>query len=81
MHEVPAGRHWLPGSVTGGRETLVTRARSATPWHVLPLPGDSGWPVLAAAGTAGFFLLLTVGWTLPAWACGVLAVAAVMRWL
>src|SRR5688572_7339327 len=81
MHEVPAGRHWLPGSVTGGRETLVTRARSATPWHVLPLPGDSPWPVLAAAGTAGFFLLLTVGWTLPAWACGVLAVAAIMRWL
>jgi cytochrome c oxidase subunit I+III len=81
MHEVPAGRHWLPGSVTGGRETLVTRVRSATPWHVLPLPGDSAWPVLAASGTAGFFLLLTVGWTLPAWACGVLAVAAIMRWL
>jgi len=78
---VPAGQHWLPGSVTGGRETLLTRARSAAPWHVLPLPGDSWWPVLAAAGTAGFFLLLTVGWTAPAWACGVLAVASSMGWL
>jgi cytochrome c oxidase subunit I+III len=81
MQEVPAGQHWLPGSATGGRETLLTRARSATPWHVLPLPGDSWWPLLAAAGTAGFFLLLTVGWTVPAWACGVLAVASLMRWL
>jgi cytochrome c oxidase subunit I+III len=81
LHEVPAGRHWLPGSITGGRETLVTRARNATPWHVLPLPGDTWWTVLAAAGTAGFFLLLTVGWTATAWACGVLAVASIMRWL
>ncbi len=80
MHEVPAGQHWLPGSVTGGRETLATRARSAAPWHVLPLPGDSWWPVLAAAGTAGFFLLLTVGWTGSAWACGVLAVLGIARW-
>ena len=80
MHEVPAGQHWLPGTVSGARETLATRARSAAPWHVLPLPGDSWWPVLAAAGTAGFFLLLTVGWTWVAWACGVLAVASIARW-
>jgi cytochrome c oxidase subunit I+III len=80
-HEVPAGQHWLPGTVTGGRETLMTRARSAAPWHVLPLPGDSWWPVLAAAGTAGFFLLLTVGWSVPAWTCALLAVIAIVRWL
>ena len=80
MHEVPAGQHWLPGTVTGARETLATRATSAQPWHVLPLPGDSWWPVLAAAGTAGFFLLLTVGWTWTAWACGVLALLGIVRW-
>jgi len=81
MHEVPAGQHWLPGSVTGGRETLMTHARSAAPWHVLPLPGDSAWPVWAAAGTAGFFLLLTVGWSAAAWACAALAIVSIVRWL
>jgi cytochrome c oxidase subunit I+III len=80
MRDVPAGRHWLPGTVTGGRESLVTTAVRAEPWHVLPLPGDSWWPVLAAAGTAGFFLLLTVGWTVTAWACGVLALFGIARW-
>jgi cytochrome c oxidase subunit I+III len=80
LREVPAGQHWLPGTVTGARETLATRAISAAPWHVLPLPGDSWWPVLAAAGTAGFFLLLTVGWTWTAWACGVLALVSIVRW-
>jgi cytochrome c oxidase subunit I+III len=80
LREVPAGLHWLPGTVTGGRETLATTAGRAAPWHVLPLPGDSWWPLLAAAGTAGFFLLLTVGWTWPAWGCGMLALLGIVRW-
>jgi len=79
--EVEAGHHWLPRTVFGGRETLVTSLRDARPLHLLRLPTDSWWPLGAAAGTAGFFLLLTVSMTLPAFACGVLAVAFILRWL
>jgi len=78
---VDAGRHWLPGTVFGGRETLVTGWRDARPMHLLRLPTDSWCPLAAAAGTAGFFLLLTVSQTLPAFACGVIAVACILRWL
>src|SRR5688572_3758700 len=38
--EVVAGRHWLPGTHSGGRETLVTSWRDAVPQHLLALPGD-----------------------------------------
>lgn len=79
--EVEAGRHWLPGTVFGGRETLVTSARDARPLHLLRLPTDGWWPVVAAAGTAGFFLLLTVERIVPAFACGLLAIAAILVWL
>jgi cytochrome c oxidase subunit I+III len=79
--EVEAGRHWLPGSATGGRETLVTSPVRAIPLHVLPLPDDSWLPFVAAAGTAGFFLLLTIGSVLPAFICGIVAVVAVLWWL
>jgi cytochrome c oxidase subunit I+III len=79
--EVEQGRHWLPGTATGGRETLMTSAVQATPLHVLPLPTDSWLPLIAAAGTAAFFLLLTIGAVLPAAVCGVAAVAAVCGWL
>jgi len=79
--EVEAGRHWLPGTVFGGRETLVTSLRDARPMHLLRLPTDSWWPLAAAVGTAGFFLLLTVSQTLLAFACGVFAVVCILRWL
>jgi len=79
--EVEAGRHWLPGTVFGGRETLVTSPLAARPWQLLSLPGDGWLPLLAAVGTAGFFLLLTPGWVWPASACGLLAVGAIMAWL
>jgi cytochrome c oxidase subunit I+III len=79
--EVKAGQHWLPGTVFGGRETLVTSPRKAEILHLLRLPGDGWSPVVAAAGTAGFFLLLTVSWYLPAIACGIVAIAAVLSWL
>lgn len=79
--EVEVGRHWLPGTVFGGRETLVTSIIHARPLHLLRLPTDGWWPVLAAAGTAGFFLLLTVELMLPAFASGLLATVAVLCWL
>ena len=79
--EVVQGAHWLPGSVTGGRETLVTTPRAARLSHLIVLSGDSLLPLAAAAGTAGFFLLLTVKLLLLAWACGIVAVGCVLAWL
>lgn len=79
--EVVAGRHWLPGTHSGGRETLVTSWRDAIPQHLLVLPGDSWWPFIAAAGTAGFFLLLTVSQVVVAFACGITAIVAIVVWL
>ncbi|RZI73719.1 MAG: cytochrome c oxidase subunit I [Variovorax sp.] len=79
--EVEAGRHWLPGTVFGGRETLVTHWRDARPLHLLRLPGDGWWPFVAAAGTAGFFLLLTVEQVLLASGCGLLAIVGIVCWL
>ncbi|MGE0799363.1 MAG: cbb3-type cytochrome c oxidase subunit I [Lautropia sp.] len=79
--EVAAGAHWLPGTALGGRETLLTTPRRATISHLVLLPGDSWLPLAGAAGTAGFFLLLTVGWFVTAVFCGLVAVAAVIAWL
>jgi cytochrome c oxidase subunit I+III len=79
--EVEAGMHWLPGSATGMRETLVTSWRDAKPRHLLVLPGDSWLPFLCALGTAGFFLLLTVQLAIPAWLFGALAIATLVLWL
>ena len=79
--EVAAGQHWLPGSVTGARETLVTSALQAQPLHLLVLPGDSWLPLLAGLGTAGFFLLLTVKWIVLASVFGAAGLAAMLMWL
>ena len=78
--EVEAGRHYLPGTITGGRETLMTSVVDAKPQWVLCLPMPGWSPVVAAVFTAAFFLLLTVKWTLVAGACGVIAVAAMLHW-
>jgi cytochrome c oxidase subunit I+III len=79
--EVRQGRHWLPGTATGLREALVTTPRHAALHHVIVLPGPGWLPLLGALGTAGFFLLLTVQWVMPAFAAGVLAVGCVVGWL
>ncbi len=44
------------------------------PAYLLILPGDSWLPLIAAAGTAGFFLLLTIKMNVTAWACGIAAI-------
>jgi cytochrome c oxidase subunit I+III len=79
--EVESGRHWLPGTAFGGRETLVTTPVKARLDHLLRLPGDGWPPFVAALGTAGFFLLLTVGWVVPAFISGLVAVAWIVMWL
>jgi cytochrome c oxidase subunit I+III len=79
--QVEQGTHYLPGSATGRRETIVTGWKDAGPRYLLVLAGDSWWPLVAALGTAGYFLLLVVKWTVSAWLCGALAVGAVMAWV
>lgn len=79
--EVEAGAHYLPGAPTGGRETLVTSPVEAEPQYVLQMPGPGWSQVLAAAFTAGFFLLLTIKAVILAAICGVLAVVFCMVWL
>ncbi|WP_338762369.1 cbb3-type cytochrome c oxidase subunit I [Massilia sp. METH4] len=81
MREVEEGGHWLPGSATGKRETIVTTPVSARLRYLLVLPTDGWMPFLSAAGTAGFFLLLTAKQTMIAWACGVLAIVTLLAWL
>ena len=79
--EVEEGRHFLPNSATGLRETLITSPVRAEPQYLQIMMGPSVWPLLAAVLTAGFFLLLTVQAYVPAVACLPLAILSVMRWL
>ncbi|MES2785183.1 MAG: cbb3-type cytochrome c oxidase subunit I [Pseudomonadota bacterium] len=79
--EVEAGQHWLPGTVFGGRETLVTSPVKAQIRQLIRLPGDGWAPFIAAAGTAGFFLMLTVSWVAPAFLSGFISLAAILVWL
>jgi cytochrome c oxidase subunit I+III len=79
--DVEAGRYYLPGAPTGGRETIITSPIDAQPQYVLRMPGPS-WPtVLAAAFTAAFFIDLTIQLYIPAFVCGVLAVVCVIWWM
>ncbi|MCU0790518.1 MAG: cbb3-type cytochrome c oxidase subunit I, partial [Nitratireductor sp.] len=78
--DADAGRYYLPGSVTGMRETLITSSDMARPQYILNLPGPGWSPFIGAVFTAAFFLLLTGKFVLPAVACGVLAVAAIVVW-
>ena len=79
--EIVDGRHWLPGTAFGGRESIITTPVSGAIRHLIRLPTDGWMHFVAAAGTAGFFLLLTVAWIVPAFVCGVVAVAAMLAWV
>jgi cytochrome c oxidase subunit I+III len=79
--EVDRGEHFLPGSATGLRETIVTSPIDASPQYLLILPGPAWSTVIAAAGTAAFFLLLTVQIYWAALLGGVVALAGVLHWL
>jgi cytochrome c oxidase subunit I+III len=79
--EVDRGQHYLPGTATGLRETIATSPVGAEPRYLMVLPGDSWLPVIAALGTAGFFLLLTVKAILLAWTFGLMSVAGTVAWL
>ena len=79
--EVVAGRHYLPGTVTGKREGLVTSAAEAVPQYVAILPGPGLAHLVAAIGTAGFFLSLAVSAVIPAAGFALVALAGFIRWL
>ncbi|MFC7735770.1 cbb3-type cytochrome c oxidase subunit I [Roseomonas sp. GCM10028921] len=79
--EVEAGGHYLPGTITGLREGLVVSPAEGVPQYVAVLPGPSWAHLVAAISTAGFFLVLTVEWLVPAAAFAALALAAFLRWL
>ncbi len=79
--EVDNGQHYLPGTATGLRETIVTSPIDARPQYLLIVPGPSWLPLVAGAGTAAFFLLLTVKMVLPAIAGGIVGLAALLMWL
>ena len=79
--EVEDGRHLLPYSATGLRETLITSPVRAEPQYLQIMMGPSVWPLLGAVFTAGFFLLLTVQAYTPALACFPLATLSILRWL
>jgi cytochrome c oxidase subunit I+III len=79
--QVEAGQHFLPGTMTGRRETLVTSAVDAQPQYVAIVPGPAWAHVVAAVGTAGFFLALTLQWVFISAAFGAVGLAAVLYWL
>jgi cytochrome c oxidase subunit I+III len=78
--DVEEGRYYLPGSATGGRDTLVTSAVDAKPQWVLRLPMPGWAPLVAAWFTAAFFFSLTFKLVALAALCGVVAVAALLHW-
>ena len=79
--EVDRGQHYLPNTVTGRRETIVTSPIDARPEYLLTLPGPSWLPVFAGIGTAAFFLFLTVKWFIPSAIGGVIALVSIFKWL
>ncbi len=79
--DVEQGRYFLPNSVTGLRETLITSPVRAEPQYLQIMMGPSVWPLAAAAFTAGFFLLLTVQAYVPSIICLPLATFSILRWL
>jgi cytochrome c oxidase subunit I+III len=79
--EVQAGCHYLPGTATGGRETIVTSMLEARPQYVLQMPWPSWLPLGSALLVAATFFLLTFKQALPAAVCGAAATALILRWL
>jgi len=77
---VEEGRYYLPGTATGERETMLTSPIDARPQALLLMPMPGWSPLLAAVGTAGFFLLLTVKLVIPAALCGLVGIAAILVW-
>jgi cytochrome c oxidase subunit I+III len=79
--QVDAGAHYLPGTATGRRETIVSSPVSAEPEYLLRLPGPGWLPLLAGLGTAIFFFALTVKLIAVSVVSGLFTLACVLAWL
>ncbi|MGH6768175.1 MAG: cytochrome c oxidase subunit I, partial [Xanthobacteraceae bacterium] len=79
--DVDAGRYFLPGAPTGGRETIISSPFEAEPQYLARLPGPGWTPLLAAAFTAAFFMLLTVKLVTLAVLYGAAAIAMMLVWM
>ncbi|WP_328734352.1 cbb3-type cytochrome c oxidase subunit I [Falsiroseomonas selenitidurans] len=79
--EIEAGAHFLPFAATGRREALVTSTAEATPLYIAYVSGPGWWHVLAAVGTAFFFLSLVAPLPIPAVLFGLLALVGFIGWL
>ena len=79
--DVEAGRYYLPGNPTGGRETLATSAIDAEPEFVMQLPMPGWWHVLAALFVALTFLSLAVHQVVVAAVFAVLALVSILTWI
>jgi cytochrome c oxidase subunit I+III len=78
--QVERGQHFLPGSATGQRETIVTSPVHATPQYLAILPGPSWLPLIAGVALALFFFMLTLKLTLPSILFAALTLWAIFRW-
>jgi cytochrome c oxidase subunit I+III len=79
--DVEAGRYYLPGAPTGGRETIVTSPIEGEPQYVIRMIGPGWAHFFAAVFTAACFLLLTIKLVWPALACFVLAILSCFVWV
>jgi cytochrome c oxidase subunit I+III len=78
--DVKEGRYYLPGSATGGRDTLVTSAVDARPQFVLRLPMPGWAPLVGAWFTAAFFFSLTFKLLPLAVVCAIVGIGALLHW-
>ncbi|MGQ0698343.1 MAG: cytochrome c oxidase subunit I [Panacagrimonas sp.] len=79
--EVEEGRHFLPDTEQGYRETLVTSTLDAEPQQCLRVPGPSFLPMIAAILTGGVFIFATFYWWTLTLLSAVGAVAAILYWM
>jgi cytochrome c oxidase subunit I+III len=79
--QVEQGRWFLPGTVTGGRETIITSGVEGLPQYLARLPPPGWGHFFAAVFTAAFFLLLTGKFIWLAGACGAIALASMIWWM
>jgi cytochrome c oxidase subunit I+III len=79
--EVAEGRHYLPDTEQGYRETLITGTLDAEPQQCLRVPGPSFLPLIAAALTGSAFICSTFYWWAAAAISALAATVALLRWL
>jgi cytochrome c oxidase subunit I+III len=78
--QVEQGAWYLPRSVTGTRDTVVTSPLEAKPEFVLRLPMPGWAPLFGALFTAAFFFSLTFKALFLAFLFGVAGVASLLHW-